>query len=192
MLRDSSVSVRACVANTLVVVLKYDRDAVQTGARQACLISLTKEEARPFAERCISGTEPQRLGAAQIFSRNLVSTQFRSYCEDALLKFFNDPGKDVREKAATCFHAFKGEQLGESIPLVEACVQSAAFTTSPGVLLEALQKTTAKLPAITCRVCERFVKEMESESSDRIPDHQQKSIFMMVWMKKYLTVIISF
>ncbi|MCP4401694.1 MAG: hypothetical protein GY801_30890 [bacterium] len=71
-------------------------------------------------------------------------------------------------------------------------IQSAAFTTNPGVLLEALQKTTAKLPNITCRVCKHFVNEMESESSDRIPDHQQKSIFMMVWMKKYLTVIISF
>ncbi|MBN1932102.1 MAG: hypothetical protein JW786_10900, partial [Desulfobacterales bacterium] len=117
--------------------------------------------------RCISGTVSQRLGAARIFSSNLLSAQFRSYCEDALIKLFNDSDEKVRDEAARCFHVFKGDQLGEYLSLVDAFVQSEAFKTKPHSFLRALRKTTARLPDITCNVCERFVDIMEAEFSGK-------------------------
>ena len=145
-------------------------DVVRTGARQACLIALTREEARPFAERCISGTKEQRFGASQIFSANLLSAQFRSYCENTLIRLFNDQNEDVRTEAATCFQGFKEKQFGDHISLAEAFIQSEAFKTKPRFFIEALKETTAKLPAITCNVCEHFVHVMESVPPDKRPD----------------------
>ena len=43
-----------------------DATVAAVGARQACVASLDVEEARPLAEKCLSGTEAQREGAAEV------------------------------------------------------------------------------------------------------------------------------
>ena len=44
-------------------------DVATAGARQACVASLEVEGARPLAERCLSGTEAQRVGATEVYMR---------------------------------------------------------------------------------------------------------------------------
>lgn len=143
-------------------------DVVEVGTRQACLASLDIEEARPFAERCLHGTETHRRAAAEIFVANLRSAHFRTFCEEALVRLFHDSSKNVRDEAAKCFFHFEGEELGSYTTLVNGLVRSPAFTDGFQELIWALEKTTAKLPEVTYSVCDRFVKELEAQSNVKL------------------------
>ena len=127
------------------------------GARQACLAALDLEEAADMANLCLSGSEAQRVGAAQVMQANVGVATCRSYCEDALIGFFNDPHDAVRAEAARCFVQFKGTELEEYSRLINEFVSSKAFSQSYFPLLRALEETTAKLPEATLLACERFV-----------------------------------
>lgn len=135
-------------------------DVARVGARLACVASLITEHAHPLAERSLSGSEPQRVGAAEIFTSHLRLASFRNFCEQALFQLCNDPSEKVHSQIATCFNEFEGGQLGDYGRLIEAFVQSPAFVTNPYFLIHALETTTAKLPEITCLVCETFFERM--------------------------------
>ncbi|WP_375495076.1 hypothetical protein [uncultured Nostoc sp.] len=141
-------------------------EVVRVGARQACLSSLAIEEARSFAERCLSGTDLHRISAAEIFVANLRTAHLREFCETALTQLFNDPDEKVREQAAKCFFKLEGEELSEYVNLAEAFVNSRAFESDCSYLIDALKKTTAKLPDITCLVCEKFINSFGLASAD--------------------------
>jgi hypothetical protein len=217
MVNDPSISVRSCVAQALVAVLRHDRDLavslfqrlcdaeddlLQThyverflyfalqphfqalsqildrmvrsgrpevataGARLACLSSLDLEEARPIAELCLSGTEAQRVGAAQVMAANVRTATYRSFCEDALVRQFNDSQEQVRADAADCFRHFKGDELEDYGTLIEQFVGSGAFPDNYHHLLQALERTTAKIPEVTLLACERFVDVAGTEAAN--------------------------
>ena len=88
-----------------------ESEVATVGARQVCLASLFVEDARPLADRCISGTEAQQMGAAEVFAVNLRTANFRSVCEEALITLFSSPYEKVRSKAGTCFHGFVEGEL---------------------------------------------------------------------------------
>jgi hypothetical protein len=141
-------------------------EVATVGARQACLASLFVEEARPLAERCISGTEAQQMGAAEVCAANLRAASFRSVCEESLITLFNSPYERVRSRAGTCFRGFEGENLGAYEELTDAFVQSPAFASHYFHLIYALDQTTAKLPRVTCLACERFLNIFGREAGD--------------------------
>ncbi len=60
-------------------------------------------------------------------------------------------------EAASCFRYLKDDQLGAFTRLVEAFVASPAFAAKPFFLMHALESTTAKLPDVTCFVCEHYL-----------------------------------
>ena len=140
-------------------------EVVKVGARQACLASLIIMEARSLGERCLTGTESHRISSTEIFVANLRAAHFREFCETGLTQLFNDSNENVREQAAKCFLQFQEDQLGEYVSLVEAFVQSHAFETNCSHLINALKKTTAKLPDITCLICERFIDSFGSSAA---------------------------
>ena len=142
-------------------------DVVKVGARQACLSSLSREEARSLAQRCLAGTQSHRIAAAEVYVANLQSAYLRQFCESGLIQLFNDPDEKVRDRAAKCFFRFEGEQLGEYVNLVEAFVASPAFENDCHDLIYALEKTTAKLPDVTCLVCEKFIDSYGSVADIR-------------------------
>lgn len=148
-------------------MLNCDFEKARTaGARLACLTSLGEEAARDLAQRCLSGNEADRIGAAQVFAANLRSARYRAYCEASLSTLFNDPAKKVREEAARCFSHFKGAELAGYTDLLNSFVVSEAFTDNHRNLFHALEKTTAKLPEITCQVCERFIETAGGDAAD--------------------------
>ena len=208
MVQDPSIAVRSCVAQTLIAVLRHDRDlavdlfgqlcntedalvgtefverflffALQThfqelssilermvtsqltevasaGARQACVAALDLEEAAEIARICLSGSEAQKIGAAQVMAANVRTATCRSFCEDALVSLFNDPSDKVRAEAARCFLRFEGPQLEGYDRLITGFVCSGASSSDFFPLLVALERTTAKLPEVTLLVCERFI-----------------------------------
>ena len=208
MVQDPSIAVRSCVAQTLLAVLRHDRDlavtlfrqlcntedallqtrfierfllyALQThfqelshilrrmvssqlpdvasaGARQACLTALDQSEAAELAELCLSGSEAQRIGAAQVMAANVKTATYRSFCENTLIKLFNDCNDEVRAEAAQCFSRFEGTQFEEYEHLIAQFVSSDAFQQNYTHLMMALEGTSAKLPEVTLAACERFV-----------------------------------
>lgn len=217
MVQDFSLSVRACVATSLLALLRHDRDlavslfaqlcdsedellesrsierfllyAVQThfsaleaqlsrmmnselpgvasaGARQACLAALNTEEAGPLLERCLSGSEAQRVGAAQVCAANLRTASYRELCEQALARLFSDADEQVRKEAATCFNHFDAAQLNEFAGLIEAFVQSQAFVDGYDSLIRALERTTSKLPGAALLAFNRFIETVGYEAGD--------------------------
>ena len=132
-------------------------DVASAGARQACLAALDLPEAAAIAEVCLSGSEAQKIGAAQVMAANIPTATYRSFCEDALITLFDDNNENVRAAAANCFVRFKGSQLEEYVHLITQFVSSDAFQQNCYPLLMALEETTAKLPAATLSACERFV-----------------------------------
>jgi len=106
------------------------------------------------------------MAVAEVSVANLYTVSFREFCKKALIQLFNDPNKEVRSQAAKCFFGFEREELGEHISLVESFVLSSAFTTSYQGLIRALKKTTAKLPEVTCQVCQHFINAVGADAPD--------------------------
>jgi hypothetical protein len=136
------------------------------GARQACVASLDVKEARPLAERCLSGTGAQRVGAAEVYAAYLRTARYRSVCEDALTLLFDDESESVRSEASKCFYRFEGEELGQYAGLIENFILSTAFATEHRQLVYALKKTTAELPEATVLACARFLDLVGQEAAD--------------------------
>ena len=132
-------------------------DVASAGARQACLAALDLQEAADIARFCLSGSEAQRIGAAQVMAANVRIATCRSFCEDALVKLFSDPSDTVRTQAARCFLNFEGPQLEGYDQLITGFVCSGASSHDYFPLLVALERTTAKLPEVTLLACESFI-----------------------------------
>ena len=143
-----------------------DADVTAAGARQVCIASLEVAEARSLAEGCISGTEAQRVGAAEVYSANLQTARYRLVCEDALARLFDDESEKVRSEASKCFYRFGGDQIGQYAGLIEAFIQSVAFAAEHRQLIRALKRTTAELPDVTILACERFLDIVGAAAAD--------------------------
>ena len=140
---------------TRMIESSYEEVSV-AGARHVCLASLSKEEAMSLAQRSVSGSAPMRIGAAEVYARNLRASTSGSECEEILGRLFFDEDKDVRDRASRCFIGFKGSELGEYSRLVKAYVGSLAFDPGHNPLIRALSKTTASMPDETLMACERY------------------------------------
>ena len=141
-------------------------DVASAGGRLACLAALDLDEAASIADVCLSGTDAQRIGAAQVMAANVKIATCRSFCEDALVGLFNDPSDAVRAESAKCFRSLDEDQLEGYDHLITQFVHSDAFPSNYFPLLMALERTTAKLPAITLSACERFIDVAGMAASD--------------------------
>ncbi len=141
-------------------------DVASAGARQACLAALDLEEAAHLADLCLSESEPQKVGAAEAMAANVRIATYRSFCENALTRLFNDSNDTVRAGATECFREFEGDQLEEYDHLITEFVHSDAFPKNCFPLLMALERTTVKLPEVTLSACERFVDIAGLATSD--------------------------
>ncbi|MBE9214525.1 ATP-binding protein [Plectonema cf. radiosum LEGE 06105] len=139
-------------------------EVIKVVTQQVCRASLVIEEAYPLAENCLSSTEQHRISATTVFVDNLKSAHFRQFCENKLTQLFNDVDEKVRAEAARCFFQFERDELGIYRQLVEDFVESSAFATNYRDLIHALDKTTAKLPDITCSICEKIVRISKSDN----------------------------
>lgn len=131
-------------------------DVATVGARQSCLASLTIGEAVSLGWQCAAGSEPLRLGAAEVYAANLKYSSLRAECEAMLVQLFNDPDDAVRKTAASSLRHFDGHELGEYSDLSHHYIESLAFTIKFNPLIKALDKTTANVSELIVAACERF------------------------------------
>ena len=143
-----------------------NQKATRNGALCVCVIALRLEEALPLAQLCITGTQPHRKAAAEIFAQNIATAINQTFCEGSLISLFNDKIEEIREIASACFRNLQGNGLGDFTRLVEAFVFSPSFKENALSLIYALDKTTAKLPDITCFICERLMDVTGADDED--------------------------
>lgn len=141
-------------------------EIAQAGARQATLASLTVKDAGTLATSCLSGTIPQRKGAAEVFAANLGSADHREFCEISLCTLFSDSDEDVRTEAATCFRHLGVQPISDYESLVDAFLQTPAFGSNFHDLILTLDHSELPLPDFTWRVCRRFMEAAGAESGD--------------------------
>ena len=148
-------------------MLKSQIDEVAAaGARQACLASLTEEDAIPIAQDCVNGTSAQRLGAAEVYAANLQFNEHRAECQSMLETLFLAPYAEVRIAASRCFDRFDGNALTSYESLIDAFAQSPAFKDGHHSLIHALTQTTARMPSAILSAAETFIATFGTDAAD--------------------------
>ena len=220
LVRDPSISVRACVVSTLLGVAAHEAELAvalfhtlsetddallgtqyaeefirrglsaqmdqmrphiermlrsaqtkvcQARARLAALARLTHTEEEALAAAAQNGDAAARLGVAEIAEHNFTHTACREWCEQTLGVLFDDPDDGVQQQAARCFwHLWQKPDLPliGYASLIARFLKSAAFATSPSMLLHALEDSRHKLPEVVLDVCEHFVERCAAQARD--------------------------
>jgi hypothetical protein len=141
-------------------------EVVRIGTRLTCLFGIYRADGRFFLDVCKNGTEIQRLGLADILVRQIEDEKCQSLCQIYLIQLFQDSDAEVRAKAAECFDHLGGDKLANFTDLVETFVDSPIFNEHYAELIRALERTTAKLPDLTCLVCERLLTSANGSVGD--------------------------
>ena len=176
MLRDHFGQLRHVVERML---RSKDPETSKAGARLASLAVLYEhDDAEDLVEEAIRGDASQRLGVAQVASKNIGDTDYRSWTEQKLLLFFNDRDSEVCQEAARCFHRLEGQSLESYENLINKFCDSAACQENSFSLLHALEESSHQLPGITYIVCEKFLKRFSDEASDVHTQHSPDFTFV--------------
>lgn len=147
------------------MITSHDPKVIEAGSRQACVASLNIEGAKPLAARCLSGTTAHRLGTAKVFVANFRSAHFRAFCETALSHLFHADDETLRDQAARCFLHLKRDELSNYVELANQFVQSPAFRRNSHDLIRALEETTASVPDLAYRVCDRYISNLKERNT---------------------------
>ena len=147
-------------------------DEVATrGAEYASLAALYVDENHPLVQQCLSGTVPQLLGVAAIFSRDLRQAHSKRFCERVLVRLFRDTSEEVRSQSSFCFMSFESEDFLQRTELIHAFINSPAFSANSHTIIYALEQLSDPLPDITIDICERFL----DTAGDDISDFQKRA-----------------
>ena len=138
----------------------------RAGAENASLVALYVDENHPLVQQCISGTVPQRLGVAAIFSRDLRQAHSKRFCERVLVRLFRDTSEEVRSRSSSCFMSFESEDFLQRAELIHAFIKSPAFSANSHTIIYALEHLSDPLPDITISICEGFLDTAGYEVRD--------------------------
>ena len=156
-LRDSFVELRPVLERML---RSSEPEVCAAGARLSSLALLMDQSAADLVDRALGGSCHHRLGVAQIASGNIAISECRRWSEEMLAELFNDDDRAVRSKAASCFRQLKDEVLETYGELIEAFCNSKAFQEDSFSVLRMLEKSLARLPGMTCLVCDEVPRPL--------------------------------
>lgn len=144
-----------------------DSDVQKTGARLACFgVLLHGSSAVPLVDEALRGGTGSRLGVAEVAAASYAGPEYRTWCGESLLAFFDDDDAEVRREAASCFRRMGDDALEESATLITAFCDSRAYQDDSGSLLRVLDQARGQLPGETCLACEKFLDRFAGEAKD--------------------------
>ena len=112
------------------------------------------------------GDAPHRLGVAQVSAANIAGPEYRAWCEATLVALFDDDDPGVRRESASCFRRLQDETLDDYGDLIATFCDSKAFEEESSRILHTLEKSSGRLPGMTCEVCEKFFDRFTDEARD--------------------------
>jgi len=153
---------------SLIEQLLTDEDSAtrQAGARLVCLAAFDVPEALPWAERALQGDAAMRLGAAQVYARNLEHPKREAVCQERLLRLMHDTDDQVRAEVGRCFQFLRPEHLIRLRPLIEQFVTSPALAAGADHLVTYLAPLTLESPDLTLDVAERILEVFGNDMVD--------------------------
>ena len=139
----------------------------EAGARLASLAVLYQHsKTTGLVKEALRGNTSQRLGVAQVASANIGYADYRSWAEQQLLLFFDDPDSKVRGEAVRCFQNLQEQPLESYANLIEKFCDSAAYQEGSFYLFSILEESSHRLPDITYDVCKKFLDRFSDEARD--------------------------
>ena len=143
-----------------------DAAVAQAGARLACITAFDVPEAISLAETALAGGPPLRLGAAQVYSANLISGPDRCTCEAALRRLFDDPDPEVRSAAVHFIYDVSSEKVPVIQALLHALINSPAFIEAGDPLFYLLERTPGHMSALLLAAVARFLATSGRDAAD--------------------------
>ena len=140
-------------------------EACEIGSTHAGIAALLHPSEGALAKEATQLSSRHRLGLAKVAAANIGHLAYREWCEDQLLRLFEDGDEEVRREAASCFRRLEGSSLDEYENLIDGFSKTAAFESLPGPLLWALERSRRRLPSLTWTTCERFLDAFAGEAA---------------------------
>ena len=149
------------------MMVSGDEAIAQAGARQACIAALEGQIAVPLAEAALRGHAALRRGAAEIYSRNLISGPDRSTCEAVLTVLFHDEDEMVRRKAVgfLYYNSLK-DHIRDLVPLLHKLLNSPAFCEADDRLFHVLDEAIDPVVDLLFAAVERFLATSAQAAAD--------------------------
>jgi hypothetical protein len=141
--------------------------ARRAAARQATLVALSDERARPLAEGALNGDADMRQGAAEVLAHNALSAPDLRYAQSNLIRLFADPDVDVRRAAGGWTSLLeKAPDGGALAPVVDGYIESPTFALTASKFFWSLKRSSRISPAIVLRAGQRFVAAVGADAAN--------------------------
>ena len=162
-LRDGFPELRPIVERML---RSSEPEVREAGAHFAGIANLIHEDAADLVDEALRGNARQRLGVAQVAAAYIAVPECRAWCESTLDALFDDDDPEVRRETASCFRRLQDETLDDYGDLIATFCDSKAFEEESSRILHTLEKSSGRLPGMTCEVCEKFFDRFTDEARD--------------------------
>ncbi|MHA1613902.1 MAG: NACHT domain-containing protein [Candidatus Thorarchaeota archaeon] len=126
-----------------------------------CLYSLARFSYPREVRKTLAGDDAAREGAVRVAAANVLHFDYHQFCNLALARFFSDPSKEIRDKAAGCFRVAKDQQLEGCTELIRAFLNRSAFEENLNSLIWPLKKSTADISEVIVEVCEAVISAID-------------------------------
>ena len=143
-----------------VLLENEDEEARQVGARLACLVAFHEPDARSLAEQAITGDAAMRVGAVQVYARNLEFGEVQAACEASLRRLLHDPEERVREEVGKCFLYLRPEHLTNLRPFIQDFLNSPSLRSGAEYLVQYLKLVAYSDHALVLEATTRILDEL--------------------------------
>ncbi len=137
-----------------------DKATRQAGARLACLAAFHHPDAQELAEQAVTGDSEMRLGAAQVYARNLGDAETQETCARNLRRLLNDPDEAVRTQVSHCFDHLTTEHVSELRPFIRDFLASPSLRVGAEQLVLFMKRVALEDCELTLEATQRVLDEL--------------------------------
>jgi len=155
------------------------QDALEAGAKLACLAAFECTDAEGLRDRCLTGTAPMRKGAAIIYASNLPIHEVAAECRRRLPVFWSDPNGEVRAAASGFWHRLSAADLRELDADLRAWGSSDAFPDGMEQAAKRLHGEPTANPPLTLEIAGRVIDTAGPAMADIATRHAMLSYYLV-------------
>ncbi len=145
-----------------MLTFSEDKEARTIAAGQITIASFHDNLAAEDLPQVYGADAVCRKAAADIYAHNLGNARVADICRENIVRFFDDPDKEVRAAAAACFHNLAEDRLLKEEDLMQVFINSQACLENTDSLIRALEESVLKLPEVVCALPERLIADQRA------------------------------
>jgi hypothetical protein len=129
----------------------------QAGARLTCLAAFFYPEAADLESNVMRGDAATRLGAAEVYRRNLGIEEVHDVCRRRLLILMYDSDAEVRKQVGQCFEHLSPDRLDSIRSFIDEFLSSPSLLAGMGGLVGLLKNLAHEEQELALRVTIRVL-----------------------------------